>query len=85
MFAAMNLDPESASSLRLRVIDLAEAGAHIDADMLSAPMIAVGSAANIAAAHAQPWLERATFTLSEDAVHDRRVVTVPSVAAAALG
>jgi hypothetical protein len=83
MFAAMNLDPESASSLRLRVIDLAEAGAHIDADMLSAPMIAVGSAANIAAAHAQPWLERATFTLSEDAVHDRRVVTVPSVAAVA--
>jgi Enoyl-CoA hydratase/isomerase len=83
MFAAMNLDPESASSLRLRVIDLAEAGAHIDADMLSAPMIAVGSAADIAAAHAQPWLERATFTLSEDAVHDRRVVTVPSVAAVA--
>jgi Enoyl-CoA hydratase/isomerase len=83
MFAAMNLDPESASSLRLRVIDLAEAGAHIDADMLSAPMIAVGSAADIAAAHAQPWLERATFTLSEDAVHDRRVVAVPSVAAVA--
>jgi enoyl-CoA hydratase/carnithine racemase len=83
MFAAMNLDPESASSLRLRVIDLAENGAHIDADLLSAPMIAVGSAADIAAAHARPWLERASFTLSEDAVHDRRVVTVPSVAAVA--
>jgi enoyl-CoA hydratase/carnithine racemase len=82
MFAAMNLDPESASSLRLRVIDLAEAGAHIDADTSSAPMIAVGSATDIAAAHAQPRLEQASFTLSEDAVRDRRVVTVPSVAAA---
>jgi enoyl-CoA hydratase/carnithine racemase len=83
MFAAMNLDPETASSLRLTIIDLAEAGAHIDADVLSAPMIAVGSAADIAAAHAQPWLDRASFTLSEDAMQDRRVVTVPSVAAAA--
>ena len=28
---------------------------------------------------AEPWLERATFTLTEDQVCDRRVITVPSV------
>jgi enoyl-CoA hydratase/carnithine racemase len=80
MFAAMELDPDRASSLRLRVIDLAEAGAHIDADMSSGPVVAVGSAADIAAGRAEPLLSRASFTLSEDAVRDRRVVTVASVA-----
>ena len=80
MFVAMSLDPDRASSLRLRVIDLAEAGAHIDGDLSSGPVVAVGSAADIAAAQAEPLLSRASFTLSEDAVHDRRVVTVSSVA-----
>jgi enoyl-CoA hydratase/carnithine racemase len=46
------------------------------------PWVATGSAANIAAPDAQPWLQRATFTLSEDPVDDRRVITVASVAAA---
>ena len=81
MFAAMNLDPESASSLRLRIVDLAAIDPEADPDVDLGPLVAVGSAADIAAAHAQPWLERATFTLTEDSVDDRRVVTVPSVAA----
>ncbi len=81
MFAAMNLDPESASSLRLRTIDLsgpdsAKGGAK------GGPLVAVGSAQDIASAAAQPWLERATFTLTEEAVEDRRVIIVPSVDAA---
>ena len=45
-------------------------------------VVAVGSAADIASSSAQPWIERATFTLSEDAVTDRRVVTVESTATA---
>ena len=80
MFAAMNLDPEATSSPRLRVVELASAGTDVDVDL--GPVVAVGSAADIATAHAQPWLERATFTLTEDSVDDRRVVTVASVAAA---
>jgi enoyl-CoA hydratase/carnithine racemase len=80
MFAAMSLDPDRASSLRLRVIDLAKPGAHIDADTSSGPVVAVGSAADIAAASAEPLLSAASFTLSEDAVDDRRVVRVASVA-----
>lgn len=80
MFAAMNPDPEAASSPRLRVVELSSAGTDVDVDL--GPVVAVGSAAEIATAHAQPWLERATFTLTEDSVDDRRVVTVPSVAAA---
>src|SRR5260370_6171538 len=82
MFAAMNLDPESASSLRLRIFDLAAIDPETDLDVDPGPLVAVGSAADIAAAHAQPWLKRATFTLTEDSVDDRRVVTVPSVTAA---
>ena len=45
-------------------------------------MLTVGSAADIASSRAQPWLQQATVTLSEDAVADRRVVTVESTAAA---
>ena len=75
----MNLDLEAASSPRLRVVELASAGTDVDVDL--GPVVAVGSAADIATTHAQPWLERATFTLTEDSVDDRRVVTVPSVAA----
>ena len=80
MFAAMSLDPDSAASLTLKVIDLADAGA--DLDVPTVPMVAVGTAADIAAEHSQPWLERATFTLTEDDVEDRRAVTVPSAQAA---
>lgn len=75
MFAAMNLDPESASSLRLRIVDLSSGGA--DTDVSAGPIVAVGSASDIAVSEA--WLERATLTLTEDPVSDRRVITVPSV------
>ena len=45
-------------------------------------LLAVGSAADIAAPAAQHFLDRATLTLSEDAVADRRVVSVDSASAA---
>jgi enoyl-CoA hydratase/carnithine racemase len=45
-------------------------------------LVAVGSAADIASPAAQPWVERATFTLTEDRVADHRVITVESTAAA---
>ncbi|MDT5013261.1 MAG: hypothetical protein QOH57_4878 [Mycobacterium sp.] len=75
----MNLDPERASSLHLRVVDLA--AEDIDDNQSSGPVVAIGSARDFDAANAHSWLQRATFTLTEDEVDDRRVVTVPSVAA----
>ena len=45
-------------------------------------LVAVGSAADIASPPAQPWVQHATLTLTEDAVADRRVITVESTAAA---
>jgi enoyl-CoA hydratase/carnithine racemase len=41
-------------------------------------VLAVGSAADIESRSAQEWVQRATVTLSEDGVADRRVVTVDS-------
>ena len=80
MFAAMSLDPDTAASLTLKVIDLAAAGD--DVDVPAVPIVAVGTAAEIAASDSQWWLQHATFTLTEDDVDDRRVVTVPSTRAA---
>lgn len=45
-------------------------------------IVAVGSAADIATQSAQPWLENATFTLTEDFVADDRAITVESIATA---
>ena len=64
----------------MRVVDLGHP--PTDPPAPTGVVIAVGSAADIASPPAQPWLDRATFTLSEDAVADRRVVTVESSAAA---
>jgi enoyl-CoA hydratase/carnithine racemase len=63
----------------LRVVDLSGVA---DLAPVSPPgvVVAVGCAADIAAAQAESWLENATFTLTEDACADRRVVTVDSVA-----
>ncbi len=80
MFAAMSLDPDTAASLTLKVIDLAAAGD--DLDVPAVPIVAVGTAAEIAASDSQWWLQQATFTLTEDDVDDRRIVTVPSTRAA---
>jgi enoyl-CoA hydratase/carnithine racemase len=41
-------------------------------------VVALGSAADIASPSAQHWIDRATFTLTEDDVTDRRIVTVTS-------
>ena len=60
----------------LRVVDLSRASDH---SVGSAPgiVLAFGTAADIAAS--EYWLQTATFTLTEDACADRRVVTVDSV------
>lgn len=65
----------------LRVVDLSKPVSDTDTDTAAAPclVVAVGSAADISAVHAQPGLDRATVTLSEDDVDDRRVVTVASI------
>jgi len=63
----------------VRVVDLGDLPTGSPAPL--GVCIAVGSAADIAAPAAQPWVEAATFTVSEDVVADRRVVTVDSVAA----
>jgi enoyl-CoA hydratase/carnithine racemase len=41
-------------------------------------VVAVGSAADVVSSSAQPWIDHATFTLSEDDVTDRRVIAVDS-------
>lgn len=59
-----------------RVVDLSSA----PDDGAAAPpgvIVAVGSAADLG--HAEPWLDTATFTLTEEPNADRRVVTVGSV------
>jgi enoyl-CoA hydratase/carnithine racemase len=64
----------------LREIDLSRAPeADLRSGATSPPgvIIGVGSAAEIA--QSQSWLEAATFTLTEDACADRRVVTVESI------
>ena len=60
----------------LRVVDLSRASDH---SVGSPPgiILAFGTAADIAAS--EYWLQTATFTLTEDACADRRVVTVDSV------
>ena len=60
----------------LRVVDLSSA----PDDGAAAPpgvIVAAGSATDLA--NAEPWLDAATFTLTEDRCADRRVVTVDSV------
>jgi enoyl-CoA hydratase/carnithine racemase len=60
----------------VRVIDLSDPP---DPGVPAPPgvIVAVGSAADIAAG--ESWLDAATFTLTEDACADRRVITVDSV------
>lgn len=60
----------------MRVVDLAEPPAPTPPGPPDV-LIAVGDPA--AAADAEFWLTRATFTLTEAVVEDRRIVTVPSV------
>ncbi|WP_445162504.1 enoyl-CoA hydratase/isomerase family protein [Mycobacterium sp. Dal123C01] len=64
----------------LRVVQLSNSVSSAPEDGPASPpgvIVGVGSAAEIA--RGQSWLETATFTLTEDACADRRVVTVDSV------
>jgi enoyl-CoA hydratase/carnithine racemase len=64
----------------LRVVDLSSAADLGPDDRAASPpgvIVAHGSAADIA--RAEPWLDTATFTLTEDPCADRRVVAVDSV------
>src|SRR4030088_3233090 len=54
--------------LNVRFIELSSDG----------PLIAVGTAGDIDSPDAKTWLDRATFTLTEDDVDDRRVARVAS-------
>ncbi|WP_434085084.1 enoyl-CoA hydratase/isomerase family protein [Mycobacterium paraterrae] len=59
----------------MRVVDVSEPDSELDSARLSAPIVAVGPLSGAC----EYWLERATFTLSEDVSGDRRVITVPSI------
>ena len=56
----------------LRVVDLTDEPSSVSADVL----VATG---DVTASNAEYWLQRATFTLTEQPSDDRRAVTVPSV------
>lgn len=64
----------------MNLVDLATVDA--EPELHAGPVVAFGSAQDIASELAQPWVQHATFTLTEDAVLDRRVITVESVGAA---
>ncbi|WP_390888038.1 enoyl-CoA hydratase/isomerase family protein [Candidatus Mycobacterium wuenschmannii] len=59
----------------MRVVDVSESDCEVDAALLGVPIVAVGPLADAS----EFWLERATFTLTEDTSDDRRVVTVGSL------
>jgi enoyl-CoA hydratase/carnithine racemase len=62
------------------VIDLGDPPTELPA--VGGVVVGVGTDADIASLPAQPWVERATFTLTEDATADHRAVTVESAEAA---
>ncbi len=62
----------------MRVVDLSETPVPVPPGPPGV-VVAVGDPASV---EAEFWLQRATFTLTESAVEDPRVVTVPSVSAA---
>jgi enoyl-CoA hydratase/carnithine racemase len=62
----------------LRIVDVSEPVSEVDAAQLSVPVVAVGSLTHAS----EFWLQRATFTLTEDDNDDRRTITVPSIESA---
>ncbi len=62
--------------MTLRIVDVSDPVS--DADACDVPLVAVGPLASAS----EFWLERATFTLTEDVTDDRRAITVPSIDAA---
>jgi 1,4-dihydroxy-2-naphthoyl-CoA synthase len=62
----------------LRIVDVSEQvsdGLKGTAAALAVPVVAIGTIAHAS----EFWLQRATFTLTEDDTDDRRAVTVPSI------
>ena len=64
------------------VVDLDDLPSCSSTPAQTGVLLAVGSAADIASAAVQPWLQHATLTLSDDVVADPRVITVESTEAA---
>lgn len=62
----------------LRVVELSDTPEVVAASPPGV-IVAVGAAPEIAAAQPGTWLDKATFTLSEDPCSDRRVITVDSI------
>jgi enoyl-CoA hydratase/carnithine racemase len=59
----------------LRIVDVSEPVSDVDAAPCGVPVVAVGPLRGAS----EFWLQRATFTLTEDDTDDRRVITVPSI------
>jgi enoyl-CoA hydratase/carnithine racemase len=62
----------------LRIVDVSEPDSEVDAALCGVPVVAVGPLDKAR----EFWLERATFTLTEDETDDRRAVTVGSISSA---
>jgi enoyl-CoA hydratase/carnithine racemase len=59
----------------LRVVDVSEPDPAVDSALLGDPVVAVGSLTSAS----EFWLQRATFTLTEDDADDRRAISVASI------
>ncbi len=64
--------------MTLRVVDVSEPGSEFDVAPVGDPVVAVGSLDRAS----EFWLQRATFTLTEDEADDRRAITVASIGSA---
>jgi enoyl-CoA hydratase/carnithine racemase len=62
----------------LRIVDVSEPVSDVDAAPCGVPVVAVGPLHTAS----EFWLQRATFTLTEDDTDDRRVITVASTGSA---
>jgi enoyl-CoA hydratase/carnithine racemase len=59
----------------LRVVDLSEPDSAVSSALLGDPVVAVGSLTGAS----EFWLQRATFTITEDDTDDRRAISVASI------
>ena len=64
--------------MTLRIVDVSEPVSDVDAARCGVPIVAVGPLHTAS----EFWLQRATFTLTEDDTDDGRVITVPSIGSA---
>ncbi len=61
--------------MTLRIVDVSEPDSVVDSALLTDPIVAVGPLTRAS----EFWLERATFTLTQDVTEDRRAITVASI------